>query len=343
MARKKKNMDGGRLFGLLPNKPIITQEHSTYLNTINKLNQIYKNIDPTKISVNNLYMKVKSLRKFSNTIKNKNNSFQPLLEKLKLQLIEKIKLSVNNFIHYKTSYDYTIPFDKLLDQLLDQLKEFEKLLNQLKLLDNQFNLSFYNPDEQSFIEKILGKYEDYIEQIFRENPNIDILGQLSQQVQKYIRLYTEFIESMTNNRKMTNPIYEIIRRLKIIFDKISIKNKLLSGQGTNINGNQISNEMKRRINLLYDAANRNHKRNNYQSILHKLHVEYQKNPNKYNLQELSILADIGSKIESISRMRNGNNKKILLIDLGKTIKNSKKILGEYPEFKEYERKFSVSL
>ena len=33
---------------------------------------------------------------------------------------------------------------------------------------------------------------------------------------------------------------------------------------------------------------------------------------KYNLKELSILADIGSKIESIRRMRNGNNKNILL-------------------------------
>lgn len=334
MAQKKKTMDGGRLFGLLPKKPIITQEHSTYLNTINKLNQIYKNIDPSKISVNNLNMKVKSLRKFSNTIKNKNNSFQPLLEKLKLQLIEKIKLSVNNFIHYKTSYDYTIPFDKLLDQLLDQLKEFEKLLNQLKILDKQFNLSNYNYQIQDFINKILGKYEDYFEEIFRRNLNIEILKQLYKQVQNYIREYSEFIESMTNNRKRNNPIYEIIRRLKIIFDKISIKNKLLRSQGTNINGNQLSNEMIKRIKLLYNT-NKYQKSINYNRILGILHDKYKNNPREYNLKELSILAEIGSKIESISRMRNRNNKNILFKDLREKIIQLKSSLNKYPEFQEY--------
>ena len=219
---------------------------------------------------------------------------------------------------------------------MHQLKEFEKLLNQLKLLNNQFNLSFYNPDEQSFIEKILGKYEDYIEQIFRKNPNIDILGQLSQQVQKYIRLYKDFIESMNNNRKMTNPISKILQRLNILSDRISIKIQLLRGQGINNTGYHISNEMKRRIILLYDT-NKYQKQINFNSIRDELHREYQNKPREYNLRELSILADIGSKFESISKMRNGYNKNILLKDLRETIKRFKTLLNKYPKFKEYER------
>ena len=92
-----------------------------------------------------------------------------------------------------------------------------------------------------------------------------------------------------------------------------------------------------------DPKNKYQKSINYNRILGILHDKYKNNPREYNLKELSILAEIGSKIESIKRMRNSNNKKILLIDLGKTIKNSKNLLGEYPEFQEYERKFSVSL
>ena len=289
MAGKKKDMDGGLLFEYFTKTPTDTiqvlNKSNAYLNTIRELEKSYSKIDSNKISVNNLNTKVKSLSIFSQKIKNK-EELMPLLDAVKKILIKKIELSLTS----KFVFDYTIPPSKLLDNLLHQLKEFEKLLNQLKLLDNQFNLS-YSTSKESFIENILGKYEDYIEQIFRENPNIDILGQLSQQVQEYIRLYSEFIKSMTNNRKMTNPISKILQRLNILSDRISIKIQLLSGQGTNINGNHISNEMKRRINLLYDA-NRNKKSINYNSILTNLHVEYQNNPRKYNLKELSITSPL---------------------------------------------------
>ena len=341
MAGKKKDMDGGRLFGFFKKKPSdniqVLNKSNIYLNQIKKLGQTYQNINPKNISVNNLNTKV---RLFTQFLKNYTiNEHQFLLEEVKKILIEKIILSLTEFISSKFVFD-TIEFS----ELLDRLKEFEKLLNQLKLLDidNQFKLSFYNQSIQDFINKILGKYEDYFEEIFRRNLNISILQQLNQQVRDYITKYSEFIESMTNNRKRNNPIYEIIRRLKIIFDKISIKIQLLSGQGINNTGYHISNEMKRRIILLYNN-NKYQKQINFNSIRDELHVEYQKNTREYNLKELSILADIGSKIESIKRMRNSNNKKILLIDLGKTIKNSKNLLGEYPEFQEYERKFSVSL
>ena len=335
MTGKKKDMDGGKIFdSFFKKKPpsnntkaLKLANSNVYLNQIKKLANSYQQINERKISVNNLNSKVKLFTEFLK--KNKINEHTFLLEEVKKILIEKIKLSLHEFISNNFMYDYTIPFSKLLDKLLDQLKEFEKLLNLLKLLDNQFNISYYNTSEESFIYTILRKYEDYIEQILRKNPNIDILEQLLQQVQNYIREYSEFIKSMNN------PIYEIIQRLNSISDQISIKIQLLSGQGTNINGNQISNEIKRRIKLLYDA-NRNQKRINYNSILTNLHHEYQKNPHEYNLKELSILADIGSKIESISRMRNGNNKNILLRDLRKTIIQLKELLKKYPEFQKYE-------
>ena len=218
---------------------------------------------------------------------------------------------------------------------MHQLKEFEKLLNLLRLLDNQIDISEYNSPIESFMNKIFRAYEDYIENIFRNNPTINKLQKLFEEVQKYIRLYTEFIESMTNNRKMTNPIYEIIQKLNILSDRISIKIQLLSDEGTNINRKQLSNEMKRRIKLLYDA-NSYKKGENFNRIRMDLHNKYQSEPHTYNLRELSFLADIESKIESISRMRNRNNKNILLRDLRETIERLKESLKNYPEFKKYE-------
>jgi hypothetical protein len=337
MAGKKKSMDGGRLFGLLKNKPIFTEEHNKYLKEIQNLYKNYKNINKSKISVSNLISKVELFTDFLK--KNKINVHQTFLETLKLKLIEKIKLSLHEFISTNFKYDTTIRLSELLDNLLHQLKEFEKLLNLLRLLDNQIDISEYNSSIESFINKIFRAYEDYIEQKFRNNPTINTLKELFEQVQKYIRLYTEFIESMTNNRKMTNPIYEIIQKLNILSDRISIKIQLLSGPGTNINGNQISNEMRRRIKLLYDA-NSYEKGINYNRIRMGLHNKYQYEP-KYHLRELSFIADIGSKIESISRMRNGNNKNILLRDLRETIERLKESLKNYPlknypEFQEYE-------
>ena len=122
MAVKKKDMDEGRgILEIFSKNQKFNQEHNTYLNTIKNLSQAYKSIDP-KISLNNLNTKVKSFIKFAKLIKN-NNSFQPLLEQLKLQLIEKIKLSLNEFIHTKFILDYTLTIPELLYQLLDQLKE----------------------------------------------------------------------------------------------------------------------------------------------------------------------------------------------------------------------------
>jgi hypothetical protein len=326
--QQRNNMIGGRFFGLIQNKPIFAPEYNTHLKTIKNLSKRYNSIDPSKISVNNLNTKVKSFNKFTNKIIN--NSFQPLLEQLKLQLIEKIKLSLREFISTKFIYDYTIPFPELLDQLLDKLKEFDKLLNLLKLLDNQSDLSYYNYNIESFLYVILGKYEEYIEQILHRNPNIDMLQQLNQQVQDYIREYSEFIESMTNNRKRNNPIYELIKRLKNISDKISIKISLLSQ-----NGNHLSNEMKRRRNLLYGKYQNVE---NYNRILLTLHKKYKNNSGDYKLKNLSELAKIGSKIESISGISNmnENDKKIMLKDLRETIIRLKNSLRNYPEFQEYE-------
>ena len=331
MARKKKDMDGGlSFFEKYSKKPIFPKEHNTYLNQIKNLSQKYKNINPSNISVNNLSTKVKLLNQFAELIKN-NINLQSLLEELKLQLIEKIKLSLNEFIRNKFVLDYTLTIPELLDQLLDQLKEFEKLLNQLKLLDNKSNLTYYNNQIQGFINNILGKYEEYFEEVFRGNPNIETLKKLNQQVKDYINKYSKFIESMTNNRN--NPVHTIIKKLKDISDRISIKISILSSQ----NGNHISNEMKRRINMLYKNKRVN-LHNNLTRIQTELHQKYQSNLSKYHLMELHRLAEIGSKIELISRISNKNNKNILLRELRDTIRKSEDSLREYPEFQEYRQR-----
>ena len=286
MAVKKKDMDEGRgILEIFSKNQKFNQEHNTYLNTIKNLSQAYKSIDP-KISLNNLNTKVKSFIKFAKLIKN-NNSFQPLLEQLKLQLIEKIKLSLNEFIHTKFILDYTLTIPELLYQLLDQLKEFEefdKLLNQLKLLDNQSNLAYYNNQIQSYINIILGKYKEYVENVFIRNPNIIVLEELYNQVQNYINKYSEFIKSMTNNRKrsINNLFHTIIETLNIISDRISTKKSIIS-----LNANHISNEMKRRINLLYEKNENIH--NNLQTMQYELYKKYQQN---YKIPELKKLSEI---------------------------------------------------
>lgn len=328
MSGKKKNMDGGKFFNNLFRRkshvvPLLT---NTYLNQIKNLASSYEKIQPKTISVNNLNTKVKLLNKFAESIKNK-NGFMPLLDQVKLILIEKIKLSISEFISSRfTLANIEFP------ELLGQLQEFEKLLNQLKLLDDQFDLSVYNSHKKVFIDRILGKYENNIQSILFGKPNINLLQKLYQEVQIYIREYSEFIESMTNNKKRNNPIYEIINRLNHISDQISTKISRLS---PNINGYNQSNSMKRIIKQLHN--NNEYKKGiNYNSILRTLHDKY-KNNSYYNLKKLSSLAEIRSTIESITRMPNSNNKNILLNDLRKTIKQSKNLLGNYSEFQEYER------
>jgi len=343
MTGKKKSMDGGRsLINRLFKRPTtdttqVLNNSNKYLIEIKNLVKIYNstkekyiNINE-KISVNNLNKKVRLFTDLSS--RNKLTEHEFLLKEVEKNLIEiiiKRLKSLNDFI--LTELVYNIDFL----QLLDILKEFEKLLNLLKLLNQSKNFSIFNVNENSFINEILRKYEKYIEDILYKNPRIDILKQLLQQVQKYIRLYTEFIDSMTNNRKINNPISKIIDKFNILSDQISIKIELLHSQGTNNAEYQVTNAMKRRINLLYDA-NRSQKGINYNSILGNLHGEYQNKTHEYNLTELSSLADIGSKIESIKRMRNSNNKKILLRDLRETIKQLKNSLNKYPKFQEYEK------
>ena len=64
MTGKKKSMEGGRLFGLLKNKPIFTEEHNKYLKEIQNLYKNYYNIKESKISVNNLISKVELFTDF---------------------------------------------------------------------------------------------------------------------------------------------------------------------------------------------------------------------------------------------------------------------------------------
>ena len=74
MTRKKKDMDGGKIFDSFfkrksPDVTSTINNSNAYLNTIKKMSTTYNSINPNDLSVNNLNTKVKSLIKFSQTIK----------------------------------------------------------------------------------------------------------------------------------------------------------------------------------------------------------------------------------------------------------------------------------
>ena len=84
----------------------------------------------------------------------------------------------------------------------------------------------------------------------------------------------------------------------------------------------------------FNNYNINQKSVNHNVILKELSNKY-RNSNKYDLARLNRLASIGASILSIKKMPNGEPKKILLNALRETIKQSERILVNYPEFQEY--------
>jgi hypothetical protein len=86
----------------------------------------------------------------------------------------------------------------------------------------------------------------------------------------------------------------------------------------------------------FNNYNRNQKSAHHDMILKQLSNRYRSN-NKFNLAKLNKLASIGASILSIKEMPNGEPKKILLNALRETIKQSARLLENYPEFQEYER------
>lgn len=144
MARKKKTIDGGRSFinqilrrspspesiKPIPDsiKPIPDSIKPIYnsnihLSTIQKLGESYTNIKPIDLSVNKLNIQVKSLQKFSKYIINK-KELMPLLEQVKLILIEKIIEKING--------NKNLTFAELLDLLII----FKQLSNQINIPNN---------------------------------------------------------------------------------------------------------------------------------------------------------------------------------------------------------------
>ena len=87
-------------------------------------------------------------------------------------------------------------------------------------------------------------------------------------------------------------------------------------------------------NRSFNNYNINQKSANHDIILKQLSNRYRNNS---DFAKLSKLASIGASILSIEKMPNGEPKKILLNALRETIKQSKKSLGNYSEFQEYER------
>lgn len=84
----------------------------------------------------------------------------------------------------------------------------------------------------------------------------------------------------------------------------------------------------------FNNYNRNQKSAHHNMILKQLSNRYI-HSNKFNLARLHRLASIGASILSIKEMPNGEPKKNLLNALRETIKQSERILENYPEFQEY--------
>lgn len=136
-----------------------------------------------------------------------------------------------------------------------------------------------------------------------------------EQKKQKINSFKKFIGKFENNPVLQEP---------------DIKNLI-----SNISNNAQESIYEKTQRLL--SLNKEQKNANYDRIFQKLHETY-KNKNEYNKARLSRLARIGSNIESINRIKNNNNKQIILGVLKNTIKEKEKSLEKYPEFQQYKAK-----
>ena len=137
-----------------------------------------------------------------------------------------------------------------------------------------------------------------------------------EQKKQKINSFTKFIETFKNNQFLQEPNIQ----------------KLIS----NISNNAQESIYEKTERLL--SLNKEQKNANYIRILKNLEDKYRNQGEYYNKARLSTLAHIGSNIESINRIQNNNNKKIILGALKNTILQKQKSLERYPEFQEYKAK-----
>ena len=189
MAGKKKTIDGGKSFNN-PSPVSIEPIYNSniYLSIIKNLGKTYTNIEPIDLSVNNLNIKAKSLQKFSNKIKSK-KELMPLLEQVKLILIEKIieKINGNKNLTFAELLDLLIIFKQLSNQINrpnNSVKDTSEIIGSLqKQLIKEIDTKNINELEQlqlkvDKIKKSLNK--DSNRQLFN---NLDFfLGMLSDKI-----------------------------------------------------------------------------------------------------------------------------------------------------------------
>jgi len=338
MARKKKDMNGGRLFGILSNKPISTQKYNTYLTVISNLDKKYKIINKNT-SVNNLNTKVKSLKKFSNKIKeefsnkNKKELVQLLtnLEELKRLLIQKL------FEKLEKKYNILFQNDSNLfefSELLSILQDFEKLSDLIISLGGEREK--INPikiRKNEFIAKMLDKYEKEIISRFQKNKNS---GRLIEEIENYIKIYSEFVVSITKrgqNNSKNNSINTIIRRLSELLNNISEPSRNNGQNSPHLKGNhqnnsqsqthqqfRINNRSKELENQIKDINNQGFK--NRDKIKEKLNEIFVLLLAKFNLA-IQFLDTLGNQKRITKHMNNSlvNNAVYENKDLAKNIRS----------------------
>jgi hypothetical protein len=222
MTRKKKDMDGGKIFDSFfkrksPEFTSTINNSNAYLNTIKKMSTTYNSINPNDLSVNNLNTKVKSLIKFSQTIKTK-QELMPLLDQVKLILIQKLfeKLKKYDRIFQEDNNLYNF------SELWIILQDFEKLSDQIISLGGQRNnIDSIKIKKNQFIAAMLDKYEKEILSRLQTNYNSQTLQKLKQEVLDYISKYSQFVVNIATKRGTNNSINSIIKRLSELSEKIS--------------------------------------------------------------------------------------------------------------------------
>jgi hypothetical protein len=336
MAQKKKNMDGGRIFGSIFNrKPNssnmqVLNNSNVYLKQIKNLQTRYSIINPNNLSVNNLNTKVKSLIQFSKTIKNK-QELMPLLEQVKETLIQKLLKKLEK-------YDRIFQEDPNLynfSELLSILQDFEKLSDQIILLGGERNrIDPVKLKKNQFIATMLDKYE---KEILQTNKNSQTLQKLKQEVLDYISKYSQFVVSIATKKGTNNSINTIIFRLSELYDNIS-KNSAIKNNSQQLKSQQNNSQQFKVNNHPKKLENRISQANlNKEEIIKIANQIFELLSRKFDLA-IEFLDTIGNKKRITKRMNNSlvNNAVYENKDLAKNIK---KLYDLWVNFTKWDSKY----
>jgi hypothetical protein len=277
------------------------------------------------------------IRLLVTTFKKNTNTINSELEEAKT-LFDIMIEQYLNYLHVLEAHPEYFPSDFKINNILSK-----------RQLNTQLNFT----NQKNKLKKTFFPNIKRVESLLSKNVIMNVLQKIKRsfnteltpnQIQLKIKSLQQFKEKIKNSPLLEDA--DIKRLLTEIKNTVRTNNQ--SPQVTNepyINSdNKYSKqyystnhkEYRPMINESIQEKNNRLRKANYNRILGELENKYRSNPD-YDLTRLIKLAGIGSTIDSITRMPNSNNRNIQLKTLRETIKQSTSSLGNYPEFKEYER------